>query len=154
MEATPTVRPPAVCRPDFAGAPTHCVFFCVFFVFEASGKRSCIRASRCPATFREGGRWPMINQDSQDRPAAFMPVDQAVEELGPLGRSADVRVAARLKTSRLKCTCAADVRGDSQSSCFSSFMRFSLDVRLKPGRPPASGRFLTVCSGGTPCFFE
>lgn len=44
------------------------------------------------------------------RPAAFMPVEQAGEELGPLERTADVRVAARLKASGLKCMCATDVR--------------------------------------------
>lgn len=51
-------------------------------------------------------------------PAAFMPVEQAGEELGPLERTADVRVAARLKASGLKCMCATDVRGDSLGSGF------------------------------------
>lgn len=69
--------------------------FILFSVFEASGKRFCIGASRRPATFRERGRQPIINQDTQDWPAAFMPVERVGEELGPLERTADVCVAAR-----------------------------------------------------------
>lgn len=88
------------------------------------------------------------------RPAAFMPVEQAGEELGPLERTADVRVAARLKASGLKCMCATDVRGDSLGSCFFPSCASVLQARLKPGRPAASGRCLMVCSGVSVCFLR
>lgn len=103
-------------RPRRASKPLRFFFVCFFFL-KPLGNFSASERANVPATFRERGMRPIINQDTQDRPAAFMPVEQAGEELGPLERSADVRVAARLKTSRLKCMCATDVRGDSQTSC-------------------------------------
>lgn len=123
------------------------LFFSCFFVFEASGKLFCMGASRCPATSRERGRQPIINQDTRDRPAAVMPVEQAEEELGPLERAADVRVAARLKASGLKCMCATDVSGDSLGSCFSSVMRFSLEAREATSLGPLSYGFFWSDAG-------